>query len=133
MADNWSMKRSWLSGREILCRLRYSPSVVSRLLNRFDQTNDVRDRQRSGRPWVTSRKEDGALKRLTRTIPFANSPVLKHRWLLNRHLSTKTVCNRLRSAGYIARRPIRRPMLKPRHKAAQLFWCQQRRYWNVRS
>ena len=127
------MKRSWLFGREILRRLRYSPSVVSRLLNRFDQTNDVRDMQRSGRPRVTSRKEDGALKRLTRTIPFANSQVLKHRWLPNRHFSTKTVRNQLRSAGYIARRPIRRPMLKPRHKAAHLFWCQQRRDWNLRS
>ena len=127
------MRNVGLSGREISRHLGYSPSVINRLLNRFNQTNEVRDRHRSGRPRVTSRREDGALKRLVRRIPFANSTILKHRWLPNRHLSTKTVRNRLRSAGYNARRPIRRPMLTPGHKAARLFWCQQRRDWNLRS
>ena len=73
------MRNAELSGREISRRLAYSPSVVCRLLNRFYQTNDVRDRQRFGRPRVTLRREDGSLKRLIRRIPFANCTVLKHR------------------------------------------------------
>ena len=107
------MRNAVLSDREISRRLGYSPSVVSRLLNKFYQTNGVWDRQRSGRPRVTSRREDGALKRLIRRIPFANTTPLATKQTFVR--------NRLRSAGYNARRPIGRPMLTPRHKAGRLF------------
>ena len=82
---------------------------------------------------MTSGREDDALKRFIRRILFANSTVLKHSWLPNRRLSTKTVRNRLLCAGYYARRPNRCSMLTPRHKAGHLFWCQQRRDWNLRS
>ena len=116
-------QNGWLSGREISRRLGYSPSVVSRLLNRFYQMNEVRDRQHSGRPLVTSGRENDALKRLIRRILFANSTVLKHSWLPNRRLSTKTVRNQLLCAGYNARRPNRCSMLTPRYKEARLFWC----------
>ena len=56
-----------------------------------------------------------------------------HHWLPNRRLSTKTVRNRLRSAGYNARRPIRRSMHTTSHKAGRLFWCQQPRDRTLRS
>ena len=36
------MRKAGLSGREITRRLGYSLSVINRLLNRFDQTNEVR-------------------------------------------------------------------------------------------
>jgi hypothetical protein len=54
---------------------------------------------RSGRPLITSDRNDRALQRLVRWMPFATSPVLKQHWLPNRRLSTRTVRNRLRSAG----------------------------------
>ena len=50
------MRNAGLSGREILRRLGYSPAVVGRLLDRFYQTNDVRDRLRSGRPHDISKR-----------------------------------------------------------------------------
>ena len=80
----------------------------------------------SGRPQKTSRREDGALLRLVRRFPFLTSTVVKQR------LSTRTALNRLRASGYRARRPIGRPMLTPGQKAARLYWCQQRRNWNIR-
>lgn len=58
---------------------------------------------------------------------------MKQRWLPNGPLSTRTVRNRLRASGYRDRRPIRRPLLTPGQKAARLYWCQQRRNWNIRS
>ena len=104
-----------------------------RLLNKFQETNHVQDRARSGRPRKTSRREDGALLRHVRRFPFLTSTVVKQRWLPNRPLSTRTVRNRLRASGYRALRPIRQPMLTPGQKAARLYWCQQRRNWNIRS
>ena len=135
-ATRWQiigMSNAGLSGREISRRLGYSQSVICRLLNKFQQTNHVQDRARSGRPRKTSRREDGTLMRLVRRFPFLTSTVVMQRWLPNRPLSTRTVRNRLRASGYRARWPIRRPMLTPGQKAARLYWCQQRRNWNIRS
>jgi hypothetical protein len=49
-------------------------------------------------------------------LPFATNPVLKQHWLPNRHLSTGTVRNRLKSAGLKSRRVIKRPLLADRHR-----------------
>jgi hypothetical protein len=45
-----------------------------------------------------SDRDDRALQRLVRRMPFATSPVLKQHWLLNKRLSTRT------SAGLKSRR-----------------------------
>jgi hypothetical protein len=65
------------------------------------QTNNVKDLPRSGRPRVTSDRDDRALQRLVRRMPFATSPVLKQNWLPNRRLSIRPpVRNRLKSDGF---------------------------------
>ena len=135
-ASRWQiigMSNAGLSGREISRRLGYSQSVICSLLNKFQQTNHVQDRARSWRPRKTSWREDGALLRLVRRFPFLTSTIVKQRWLQNRTLSTRTVRNTLRASSYRARRPIRWPMLTPGQKAPRLYWCQQRRIWNIRS
>jgi hypothetical protein len=77
----------------------YHYSVVRRLVRKHTQTNNVKDLPKSCRPRVTSDRDDRALQRLVRLMPFATSPVLKQHWLPNRRLSTRTVRNRLKSAG----------------------------------
>ena len=86
-------------------------TVVSRLVRKHTQTNNVKDLPKSGRPRVTPDRDDRALQRLVRRMPFATSPVLKQHWLPNRRLSTRTVRNRLKSAGLKSRRVIKRPLL----------------------
>ena len=86
------------------------------------QTNNVKDLPRSGRPRVTSDRDDRALQRLVRRMPFATSPVLKQHWLPNRRLSTRTIRNRLKSAGHKSRRVIKRPLLSDRHRRSRLTW-----------
>jgi hypothetical protein len=51
-----------------------------------------------GRPRVTSDRENRALQRLVRRMPFASNPVLKQHWLPNRRLSTRTARNSLKSS-----------------------------------
>jgi hypothetical protein len=65
----------------------YHYTVVNRLVRKHTQTNNVKDLPRSGRPRVTSDRDDRALQRLVRRMPFATSPVLKQHWLPNRRLS----------------------------------------------
>jgi hypothetical protein len=97
------------------------------------QTNNVNDVPRSGRTRVTSDRDDRALQRLVRRMPFATSPIFKQHWLPNRRLSTRTVRNRLKSVGLKSRRVIKRPLLVDRHRRSRLAWWLSRRGWNLRT
>ena len=79
----------------------YYYTVVSRLMRKHTQANNVKDLPRSGRPRVTSDRDDRAMQRLVRRMPFATSPVLKQHWL-----STRTARHSLKSAGHKSRRVI---------------------------
>jgi transposase len=103
------MHTTGMSFKAIGRQMGYHYTVVSRLVRKHTQTNNVKDLPRSGRPRVTSDRDDRALQRLVRRMPFATSPVLKQQWLPNRRLSTRTVRNRLKSAGLKSRRVIKRP------------------------
>ena len=99
-------------------------------MRKHTQTNNVKDLPRSGRPWVTSDRDDRALQRLVRRMPFATSAVL---WLPNRRLSTRTVRNRLKSAGLKSRRVNKRPLLVDQQRRSRLAWCLAQRGWNLRT
>jgi hypothetical protein len=48
-------------------------------------------------------------------------------------LSTRTVRNRLKSAGLKSRRVIKHPLLADWHRRSRLAWCLARRGWNLRT
>jgi transposase len=127
------MHTTGMSFKAIGRQMGYHYTVVSRLVRKHTQTNNVKDLPRSGRPRVTSDRDDRVLQRLVRRMPFATSPVLKQHWLSNRRLSTRTVRNRLKSAGLKSRRVIKRPLLADRHRRSRLAWCLARRGWNLRT
>jgi hypothetical protein len=100
-------------------------------VRKYTQTNNVKALPRSGRPRVKSDRDDRALQRLVGRMPFATSPVLKQHWLPNRRLSTRTLRNRLKSAGLKSGRVIKRPLLADRHRRTRLACCLARRGWNL--
>ena len=126
------MHTTGMSFKAIGGQMGYHYTVVSRLVRKHTQTNNVKDVPRTDRPRVTSDRDDRALQRLARRMPFATSPVLKQNWLPKRRLSTRTVRNRLKSAGLKARRVIERP-LEDRYRRTRLAWCLARRGWNLRT
>jgi transposase len=135
-AQRWQiigMHTTGMSFKAIERQMGYHYTVVSRLVRKHTQTNYVKDLLRSGRPRVTSDHDDRTLQRMVRWMPFANSPVLKQHWLPNRRLSTRTVRNRLKSAGLKSRRVIKRPLLADRHRRSRLAWCLARHGWNLRT
>jgi hypothetical protein len=81
------MHTTGMSFKAIGRQMGYHYTVDSRLVRKHTQTNNVKDLLRSGRPRVTSDRDDRALQRLVRRIPFATSSVLKQYWLPNRRLS----------------------------------------------
>jgi hypothetical protein len=122
-----------MSFKAIGRQMGYHYTVVSRLVRKHTQTNNVKGLPRSGRPRVTSDRDDRALQLLVRRMPFAISSVLKQHWLPNRCLSTRTVRNDLKSAGLKSMRVIKRPLLVDRHRRTHLAWCLARRGWNLRT
>jgi hypothetical protein len=108
----------------------YHYTVVSQLVRKHTHTNNVKDLPRSGRPRTTSDRDDRALQRLVRRMPIATSPVLKQHWLPNRRLSTRTVRNRLKSAGLQSRRVIKRPLLVDRQRRTwrKIHWSDESRF-----
>jgi len=71
------MHTTGMSFKAIERQMGYHYTVVSRLVRKHTQTDYVKDLLRSGRPRVTSDRDDRALQRLVRQMPFATSPVLK--------------------------------------------------------
>ena len=92
-----------MSVKAIERQMDYHYTVLSRLVRKHTQPNNLKDLSRSSTPRVTSDRDDWALQRLIRRMPFAISPVHKQHWLPNRRLSTRTVRNRLKSAGLKSR------------------------------
>ncbi|XP_071137044.1 uncharacterized protein [Mytilus edulis] len=125
-AQRWQiigMRTSGLSYKAIGRQMGYHFTVVSKLVRKHIQTKNVKDLPRSGRPLVTSQREDRALQCLIRRMSFATSPVLKREWLPHSQLSTRTLRNLLKSAGLKSRRVIRRSMLTDRPQQLRLAWC----------
>ena len=92
-AQRWQiigMHTTGMSFKAIGRQMGYHYTVVSRLVRKHTQTNNVKDLPRSSRPRVTSDRDDSALQCLVRRMPFATSPVLKQHWLPNRRLSTRS-------------------------------------------
>ena len=121
-AQRWQiigMHTTGMSFKAIGRQMGYHYTVVGRLVRKHTQTNNVKDLPRSGRLRVTSDRDDRALQRLVRRMPFATSPVLKQHWLSNRRLS-RTVRSRLKSAELKSRRVIKRPLLADRHRRSRL-------------
>ena len=79
-AQRWQiigMHTTGMSFKAIGRQMGYLYAVVSRLVRKHTQINNVKDLPRSGRPRVTSDRDDKALQHLVRRMPFATSPVFK--------------------------------------------------------
>jgi hypothetical protein len=75
MANHWHGRSRYVT--ETNCSVLVITTLVSRIFNKHRLTIDVKDRSRSGRPRITTRRENYALGRLVRQNPFAISTVLK--------------------------------------------------------
>ena len=99
-------------------------STIERLVRRLRETGRVADRPRSGRPRVTSQRQDRAIRlahlrnrHLTATETAVNT-VGSH----NRRIHPKTVRSRLREFGLRARRPNVRLPLNRARRARRMAW-----------
>ena len=116
--DRWSpvgMLESGLSQREVATHFNVHTNTIGRMWNRFRATETIDDRPRSGRPRVTTPRQDRYIhvvhlqnRFLPATVTARNIPDL-------RPVSARTVRNRLREINLCPHRPAVRPVLEPHH------------------
>ena len=105
-----------MSARDIARHFQRHESTISRLLNRFQQTGNVGDQPRSGRPRKTMPREDRFLTTSSQRNRFLSSRKLGR--LLRNAIGTRvcdgTVRNRVHAARLKACRPyVGIPTLSP--------------------
>ena len=98
---------------------------VYRLVNKVAVTGTVEDRYRSGRPRVTTPREDRAIRHLHLQDRFATAAATG-RVTIGSHgrpVSRQTVSRRLDEGNLKCRRPYVGPILTRRHRAARRNWA----------
>ena len=106
-------------------------TTISRLWSRYNNTNSTNDRQRSGRPRITTPAQDRYIRvhhlRNRQAIPTVTATQVPGL----RRVSAQTIRNRLKEAGLRACRPVVRPLLRPQHRRQRLRWCRNVRIWGL--
>ena len=112
---------------EVTRTLDVNQSTISRLWNRFQTTGSTNDRQRSGKPRITTHGQD----RHIRVFHLRNRTVAASTTAAGisglRKISSQTVRNRLRQHGIIPRRPYFGAILTPLHRRVRVRWCNRLR------
>lgn len=107
--------------------------TIRRLRNRHVQTGSVADRQRSGRPRGTSRRQDRqiVLTHLRDRFTVPANTARNTIGLGGCRISADTVRRRLRVSGIQCRRSYIGAKLTPNHRARRLNWARNHRRWRL--
>lgn len=105
--------------------------TIERLRERYNATTSTNDRPRSGRPRVTTARQDRHLHRqhLRDRFRTASESARQTIGTHQRPICAETVRRRLRTVNLSCRRPARGPILTVRHRRQRLQWAQQRQNW----
>ena len=113
---------------QVVRRFNVLRSTIRRLVRRVTVTGTFADRPRSGRPRVTSVRQDNFIRRHLRdrfvTAESTSCVVVGNR---ARSIRRYTVRKRLRERGITCRRPYRGLVLTLRHRHQRLIWARNHR------
>mgnify|MGYP003471160912 CR=1 FL=1 len=117
----------------IAARFGITKSEVSRLVAKYRETGNVKDVPRSGRPKVTTERQDRLIIQHSRRNRFKTARQIRDdlQGEIGR-VSTQTINNRLLAAHLPARRPRQKPELTQQHCQARLQYARDHVHWNIR-
>lgn len=99
-------------------------ATVKYWLRRWNQSNDLTDAKRSGRPRTTTSKQDTRIVSLAEQQTFATSRDLTDQMTKKGvKISERTVRRRLTEAGAKYNRPLSKPLLTEGHRKKRLNWA----------
>ena len=101
------------STAEVADTFNVSQRQVQMIRKRYEETGDIFDKPRSGRPHKTTAREDCLLARKSKASPFSTSAELHETWSPGQvPVSTRTVCGILSRNGLHGRISAQKPALK---------------------
>lgn len=103
-------------------------SGVMKLWRKFENTGKVVDKKRSGRPKISSARQDRMLVRLCLTDRRKSLPELRQEWTVR--ASKYTVRRRLITFGLKARIPRRKPLVNVQQRQRRLNWAKEHLNWS---
>lgn len=118
---------------EVARWLNVDRSVVSRLWNKFQRTQNASRSYSGGRPRVTSVRDDRYIRLTSRRNRSATATQVRAAAIAatGRPMSTSTVRRRLHEGGLYARRPVLCIPLTQFHKTARLRWAREHVNWTL--
>ena len=125
------MVEAGMKQKHIAQRLNIHRHTVRNTVRRFRRTGSTSELPRSGRPRVTTARDDQFIRQSHLRDRFLNATYTAQN-LPNagRRISAQTVRNRLKDQGIKTYKPATRPSLTVQHKRARLAWCTARAHWN---
>ena len=127
-----ALQKEGLSCREIARRVGISKSSVDRAVQLMKETGQYSSRKRSGRPRVTTSRDDSAIKRAVTKNPFISSEEIRAQ-LPNTAVSSRTIRRRLLVDFKLpSRRAARKPMLTEVQRKKRLVFCRKYKNWTER-
>ncbi|XP_030753008.1 uncharacterized protein LOC115880034 [Sitophilus oryzae] len=120
-----------LSRQQIADRLNLVRSTVSRIIQRYMDTGNVRSRPRLGRPNVTTERQYRYLAQFARRFRSVPIRELRSQFQRTYHrvISSRTISRRLSNAGLRRRPPLRVHLLTLHHKQRRLQWAREHQNW----
>ncbi|CAD6197481.1 unnamed protein product [Caenorhabditis auriculariae] len=107
---------------------------ISQFLKRQKAQDGSTNSQRTGRPRVTDRNDDRNILKTSRTNPRLTAPAIRREVFLNSPSppSVSTVKRRLNAAGITGRRPVKKPLISEKNRAARVKWAKEHLNWTRR-
>jgi len=106
-----------------------SKSSVHNIVEKNNNLGTVADLPRSGRPRISTARDDRCLIRHALRNHFHTSATLKHLWAIQ--CSRRTIRRRLLSAGLRGCISTMKPPLTVLHRKQRLEWCKLHENWTV--
>lgn len=112
-----------------LCKC--SRSCISRVIKTYKITGGIKDKVRTGRPRISSKKSDAKLFNLIRNNPYLSFRKLSALWSVkcNQLLSKNTAYRRILELGLRSYNATQKQFLSTSDKKKRLEWCKQRKNW----
>jgi len=121
------------SVRKISEKVGKAKTTVYQIIKKFMETGSVADRPRSGRPRISTPRDDKVLIRISKKDRHKTSPELAKEWSesTGTTASTSLVRQRLLSHGLHGCKARRKPLLTEKQRKSRLRWAREHASWTV--
>ena len=104
------------------------PSVtIATILRKFRLSGKVRTLKRSGRPALTTERENRCLTRLVKENRRSSAKTLAKKWSasISKTVSKRTTRRRLKSSGYYGRQAHKKPFISTKNHKKMMQWAKE--------